>query len=98
MGGYPGSFTLAQWNPSVCIRGRRLRVQDVVPSAEQEMFTAGWEGGRQGREEGKAGSSKAGRGRSCLQKQEMLLKPWFGTDLWNWEATGSPCFQPLRWR
>lgn len=39
---------MAQCNPSVCIRGRRLRVQDVVPGAEQETFTAGWKGGRRG--------------------------------------------------
>lgn len=59
-----------------------------LPAGKVEGGAVGW---------GEAGLSKAGRGRSCLQNQEMLLKPWFGTDLWNWEATGSPCFQLLRW-
>lgn len=90
---------ISQWNPSVCIRrGRSLRVQeDVAPDAEGQTFTAGLEGGRRGREGRKAGPSNAGRSRSCLEKQDMLLKPCFRADLWNWEVTGSHCFEPLRW-
>lgn len=48
------------------------------------------------RRQGKEVASKAGRRGSCLQKEAMLLKPWFRTQLQCCKTINLHCFKPLK--